>query len=194
MIKAPTSKQLFLDQLRAGLKGLPRSVIEETVADYEAHFEAGRAAGRTEADIASRLGDPARLARELRAEAGVRRWEDERSLSNALGAILGIMGLAALDLLVVLPVLLAVGSCVFAFVIAGAAVCLAGSLLLPFSLVDVNPFPNADWLQGVLLSLGLATGGASVVAFCVLLTIGIVNLLVGYGRAHYRLIAPTYTA
>ncbi|MCG0995988.1 DUF1700 domain-containing protein [Acetobacter indonesiensis] len=194
MIKAPTSKQLFLDQLRAGLKGLPRTVIDETVADYEAHFEAGRAAGRSEADIAAGLGDPTRLARELRAEAGVRRWEDERSLSNALGAILGIMGLAALDLLVVLPVLLTVGACVFAFIIAGAIICLVGSIMLPFALIDLNPLPGADWLQGILISLGLACGGASVVAFCTLLTIGAVNLLTGYGRAHYRLIAPSHSA
>ena len=189
MIKAPTSKQLFLDQLRAGLKGLPRTVIDETVADYEAHFEAGRAAGRSEADIAAGLGDPTRLARELRAEAGVRRWEDERSLSNALGAILGVLGLAALDLLVVLPVLLLVGSIDLAFFIAGAVISLVGSIMLPFALISLLPGFTGDWLQGVLISLGMASGGASVVAVCALFTIGVINLLTGYGRAHYRLIA-----
>lgn len=191
MRQAPDSRQIFLLQLRAGLKGMPRAVIDETMADYEAHFEAGRTAGRTDADIAQRLGDPKRLAREIRAEAGVRRWEDERSLGNALGAIVGILGLAALDLLVVLPVLLFIGSCVLAFVLTGVILCLVGSVMLPFALLGALPLPpGADWLQGLLLSVGLTTGGASLTAFCVLLTIGVVNLLVRYGRAHYRLLAP----
>ncbi|KXV75453.1 hypothetical protein AD953_07415 [Acetobacter malorum] len=183
------SRQMFLDQLRAGLKGLPRSVVEDILAEYTAHFDEGRAAGRSDGEIAAALGDPGRLAREVRAETGVRRWEDERSLSNALGAIMGILGLAALDLLVVLPVLMTVGSVDLAFFIAGACICLAGSLMLPFALINMLPGFDGDWLQGLLISLGMASGGASMVAVCALFTIGTLNLLIRYGRAHYRLIA-----
>ena len=46
----------------------PRST--SVMADYAAHFAEGMAAGRSEAEIAAALGDPLRLARELRAEAG----------------------------------------------------------------------------------------------------------------------------
>ncbi|MFT9398570.1 DUF1700 domain-containing protein [Acetobacter sp.] len=194
MRQAPEdSRLLFLTRLRTGLKGLPRTVIEEAVADYEAHFEAGHAAGRTEADIAQRLGDPARLAREIRAEAGVRRWEDERSLGSALGAIVGILGLAAIDLLIVLPILFLVGVCILAFIAAGAALCLGGCLLLPFGLLDIHPDVGSDWLQNVMICLGLVTAGISITSFCILVTIGIFNLLMRYGRAHYRLIAPSQT-
>lgn len=182
------SKQRFLDQLQAGLKGLPQSVVEDILAEYTAHFDEGRAAGRSDSDIAAALGDPARLAREVRAEAGVRRWEDERSLSNALGAIVGILGLAALDLLVVLPVLMTIGSVDLAFFIAGACVCLAGSIMLPFALINLLPGFEGGWLQGLLISLGMASGGAALVAMCALFTIGVLNLLIRYGRAHYRLI------
>lgn len=70
------SRQMFLDQLRAGLKGLPRSVVEDILAEYTAHFDEGRAAGRSDGEIAAALGDPGRLAREVRAETGVRRWEE----------------------------------------------------------------------------------------------------------------------
>ncbi|GAN68375.1 DUF1700 domain-containing protein [Acetobacter orleanensis] len=182
------SKQMFLDKLRAGLKGLPHSVVEDILAEYTAHFDEGRAAGRSESEIATALGDPSRLAREVRAETGMRRWEDERSLGNALGAIVGVLGLAALDLLVVLPVLLTVGSIDLAFFIAGACICLAGSIMLPFALISLLPGFDGDWLQGVLISLGMASGGASIVAVCALFTIGVINLLIRYGRAHYRLI------
>ncbi|RBM08316.1 DUF1700 domain-containing protein [Novacetimonas cocois] len=187
------SRQMFLDQLRASLKGLPRHVADDILSEYEAHFDEGQAQGRSDSDIAAGLGDPVRLARELRAETGLRRWEDERSLTNALGAIVGVFGLAALDLLIVLPVLLALAALDLAFFLVGIAFCLVGSLLLPLAIVNIGPF-GGDWLQSLLVSLGTASGGASLMAMCVLFTIGMVNLLVRYGRAHYRLIAPSLPA
>ncbi|MBE7619770.1 DUF1700 domain-containing protein [Komagataeibacter sp. FXV2] len=188
------SRQMFLDQLRAGLRGLPRHVIDDIVSEYETHFDEGHAAGRSDGDIAAALGDPVRLARELRAETGLRRWEDERSLTNALGAVVGVFGLAAVDLLVVLPVLTTLAALDLAFFVTGITICLIGSLLLPLAVVHLGPDFGGDWLQGLLVSLGLASGGASLMALCVLFTVGMVNLLVRYGRAHYRLIAPSFPA
>ena len=49
------NRAMFLSELRMGLSGLPHSEIEETVADYEAHFSEGIAAGRSEAAIANAL-------------------------------------------------------------------------------------------------------------------------------------------
>lgn len=185
-----SARQSFLDRLRRGLRGLPRETIEETVAEYAAHFDEGANAGRSESEIAAALGDPDRLARELRAEAGMRRWEDTRSPGAALAAIFGVIGLATVDLFIALPLLLLVSTVAGAFLIAGAAVCLGGSLLLPFALLGLSPFSDPDWLQGVLIALGLATGGASAVAFCLLVFVGIVSFLVRFGRAHYRVISP----
>ena len=59
------TRQAFLDRLRAGLRGLPTSAINDIVADYQAHFAEGVAAGRTEAEIAAALGEPDRVIREL---------------------------------------------------------------------------------------------------------------------------------
>ncbi|MBB2204279.1 DUF1700 domain-containing protein [Gluconacetobacter takamatsuzukensis] len=179
----------FLRRLRSGLWGLPRPAIDDIIADYEGHFDAGRAAGRSDADVATALGDPARLARELRAEAGLRRWEDERSLASALGVIVGVIGLAALDLFVILPVLLGLVGSLFAFLVGGVVVALCGGLMLPFALITNLPGFPGDRLQAGLLSLGLLSGGAAVTSVCILITVGLVNLLVRYGRAHYRLIA-----
>ena len=63
----------FPETLRRRLAGLPPAEIDDLVADYATHFADGMAAGRSEAEIAEALGDPMRLARELRAEAGFRR-------------------------------------------------------------------------------------------------------------------------
>src|SRR5262249_51809468 len=64
------TKAEFLDTLRRRLSGLPAEEIDDLVGDYDTHFAEGMAAGRSEAEIAAALGDPMRLARELRAEAG----------------------------------------------------------------------------------------------------------------------------
>ena len=76
------TRQAFLARLREGLRGLPPSMIDDITADYETLFSEGLAAGRTEDEVAAALGDPGRLARELRAEHGLKRWAEERSRSS----------------------------------------------------------------------------------------------------------------
>ena len=75
------TRDAFMARLREGLRGLPQQTASEILADYETHFADGEAAGRSEAEVAEALGDPARLARELRAEIGLQRWETQRSPS-----------------------------------------------------------------------------------------------------------------
>ena len=119
----------FLADLKRGLSGLPAEEIEEIVNDYDTHFTDGIAAGRSEDSIATALGNPARLARELRAEAGLRRWEERRSPTNLVAALAALVALVAVDLIFLLPVLfvvaivfLAFGVVVLAIVVAGLAV------------------------------------------------------------------------
>ena len=81
------TRQAFMARLREGLRGLPPQTVTDIVADYEAHFVDGEAAGRTEAEVAAALGDPDRLARELRAEATLARWREERSPSAAIDSV-----------------------------------------------------------------------------------------------------------
>ena len=90
------TRSQFLDRLRDGLRGVSRSAREEIMADYEGHFAQGLAAGRGEAEVAAALGDPGRLARELRAGAGVQQWEEKRSPSYIIAIGLCIAGAVAL--------------------------------------------------------------------------------------------------
>ena len=99
------TKSEFLDTLRRRLAGLPPSEIDDVIADYAPHFADGMAAGRSEAEIAEALGDPVRLARELRAEAGLRRWEEERTPANFFAALFGFLALIAVDFVFLLPLL-----------------------------------------------------------------------------------------
>ena len=185
------TRQAFMARLREGLRGLPPSAQADIVADYETHFTEGQAAGRSEADVAAALGDPGRLARELRAEAGLKRWEEERSPSAGASAIFAVLGLGALDILVLLPILMGVGGAIFGIGVAVIAVFFAGGVVFaagPFSGMPGGP------AVALLAGLGLMTGATSAGAVLAIVSIGLVNALVWYGRLHYRLLKPALEA
>src|SRR3954454_24790536 len=109
------NRAAFLAVLNDGLAGLPAREIDDILADYMSYFDEAEASGRSEAEVAAALGDPRRLARELRAETGLRHWENHRSLGNSAAALLALGGLATVDILVLLPLLFAVTVIVLVF-------------------------------------------------------------------------------
>src|ERR1700680_1191126 len=154
----------FLSRLREGLAGLPEKEVDEIVADYSAHFAEGAAPGRSEDDVATALGDPSRLARELRAEAGLRHWEQRRSAGNFIAAIFAFIGLATVDVIVLLPLLFVVALLLFIFAVVLFALLIAGiglvlSVLIPSSFATVVS-TLARGLTGTGLVAGAIGGGA----------------------------------
>jgi len=177
----------FLHRLHKGLSRLPASICKEIMADYEAHFADGMEAGRTEDEVAAALGEPERLARELRAEAGLKRWEAEKNPSAAIGAVIAVLGLGAIDLLILLPILVGVLTAMIALFTAALAVVVAGGAVLvigPFSGVPGGPF------AAILGGLGLVAVGVGSAALLTVITIGLINALVWYGRLHLRAVKP----
>jgi uncharacterized membrane protein len=181
----------FIGQLRRALAGMAPKEIDDIVADYSAHFDEGVAAGRSEQDVASALGDPQRLARELRAEAGLRRWETQRTPGSLIGAVAGLGGMLALDIFILLPVLFAFG--VFAFVmgvllfaggVAGLGLLLSG--LLHWDGLSTVALAASRTLAGIGLLGGSVGGGA----LLWLVLEGLVKLLGRYARLHYQLLKP----
>jgi uncharacterized membrane protein len=181
------TRQDFIARLRQGLVGLPEQAQSDIVADYETHFTEGVAAGRSEADVAAALGDPDRLARELRAEAGVRRWQAQRNPEAAAAAVFAVLGLGAIDILVLLPILITVVSIICTTGIVALVGFIGGAVVFA-----AGPF--ADFPGGVgaalLTGLALMAGGVSLAAVVTLVSTGLVNALIWYGRLHYRLLKP----
>ena len=181
------TRQAFMARLREGLAGLPAQTVADIVADYETHFSDGVAAGRSEEDVAAALGDPGRLARELRAEVGLKAWEENRNPSGAAAAVFAVLGLGAIDILILLPILMGVGGAMFGIAVAVIAVFLAGGVVFaagPFTGIGGGP------AVAILGGIGLMSAAASVGAVLTICTIGLVNALVWYGRLHYRLLKP----
>ncbi len=178
----------FLDTLRRRLSGMSAEEVDDVIADYESHFAEGMAAGRGEDEIAAALGDPIRLARELRAESGFRRWEAERTPANFMSVLFGLLALLAVDFVLLLPVLAILFFFSLIAAIVALSLCLAGVVLI------VN---LPDWGSDALMdhSLVRITGGISMLGFGVgggalLLMLGdwLVRVLGRFARLHYTLL------
>jgi uncharacterized membrane protein len=177
----------FLKRLERGLAGMPADAIAEIVGDYADHFDAARDDGRSDAEVAEALGDPGRIARELRLEAGIKRWEEGRSPSAAWSAVIAFMGLGAIDILILLPLLFpAIGvifglyAAMLGLFIAGGATMIAG----PF-----NAFPGGP-AAAILAGLGMMSAATAITALITIVTIWLVNGLMWFGRLHYKVIQP----
>ena len=177
----------FMARLRQGLVGLPMVTAAEIAADYELHFKDGAEAGRREEEIAAALGDPDRLARELRAEAGARRWTQEQNPSAAAGAIFGLIGLGALDIIIILPLVLPIFGTILGFLVAGVGIFISGGLA-----AVVVPFMGGPGgvLGGVLLGVGLMGMGLFMGGLMAILTKWLIDATVWYARLHYRVVKP----
>lgn len=181
------TRQEFLRRLRAGLVGLPTTTAAEIVSDYETHFDDGVAAGRSEAEVATALGDPDRLARELRAEAGAQRWHQEKNPSAAAAAVFAVLGLGAIDILILLPILMGVIGTIFGFFIAAIALFFSGGAVMV-----AGPFaaPPGGPLAAILFGLGLMAAATTIAALLAIVSVWLVNGLVWFARLHYRLLKP----
>lgn len=177
----------FISCLRRGLNGLPASTINEIVADHEAHFDEAIAAGRAEAEVAAALGDPARLAKEVRVEAGLKRWDEEKNPSAAAAAIFAVLGLGAIDILILLPLLMGVLGALFGVFVAVIAMFFAGGVVFA-----AGPFaePPGGPMTAILAGIGLMALATSAGALLTVVTVWLVNGLVWYARLHYRLLKP----
>jgi uncharacterized membrane protein len=177
----------FMGRLRRGLVGMPAAAAADIAADYEIHFEDGLAAGRSEAEVASALGDPDRLARELRAEAGAQRWHQEKNPSAAVAAIFAVLGLGAISILFLLPILMSVVGVLFGLFMAAIGVFIGGGAIMvagPFA-----GFPGGP-VAAILAGLGLMAGSTTLGALTAILTIWLINGVVWFARLHYRLLKP----
>jgi uncharacterized membrane protein len=181
------TKAEFLDTLRRRLAGMPPDEIDDVIADYAAHFADGKGEGRGEAEIAEALGDPVRLARELRAEAGLRRWEEERTPGSFFAVLFAFLALIAVDFVFLLPLIGGLLLAAFVLAIVLIALCVAGIVLLAkvFSWEGLFALKSITRsLYGIGL-LGIGVGGGALLLMALDYA---VRLLGRFARLHYTLL------
>jgi uncharacterized membrane protein len=184
------TKDAFLRNLKQGLSGLPAEEVDEILADYSAHFAESGAHGRSEAEVAAALGDPARIARELRADMKLRRLETHWSFSNLMAATMALVGLAIVDLVLFLPLLIVAVVLATAFAIVLVALGAAG-LKIFFTALFFDPGGAlTDLLARLFIGFGLVCsfigGGASLL---MAISAG-VRVFGHYARLHFHVVQP----
>ncbi|MFK0164446.1 DUF1700 domain-containing protein [Rhizobium sp. NPDC090279] len=181
------TRDAFLRTLRLGLAGLSTQEIEDIVADYAAHFAESEASGRSEAEVAAALGDPARIARELRADAGLRRFEAHWSVPNLFAAMAALAGLAIVDIFFLLPLLFAAMFVTLGLAIGLVAVGAVGLKIIVTTLLFHIGLPSVAMLARLLIGAGLVScfvGGGALLLMG--LSLG-TRVLGQYARLHFRL-------
>lgn len=116
------TQDAFIQQLRHELRSLPKQVVDEIVADYREYFGDALAAGRSEAEVVAALGDPVKLARELKAQATFRQWETRRSFGNLMRVVVSIAGLGLLQLFLLIPFMFYLLMLTVGYMVSGALV------------------------------------------------------------------------
>lgn len=187
------NRATFMMYLRRGLAGLPQNEIEDVCADYDVHFTEGVAHGRSEDDVAEALGDPSRLARELRAEVGFKRWEQNRNAGNFLGVVLALLGLATIDIVFLFPILCALAGIFFGLALAMLAL-IVGGLFLIFNMLPLFNHVLTNTLLQAVLAIGLLGAGIGGGALLLLVLEWSGQMLVRYARLHYRLLTSASEA
>ncbi|UDL88881.1 DUF1700 domain-containing protein [Mesorhizobium sp. PAMC28654] len=182
------TRDAFLRTLRAGLADLPQQEIEDIVGDYAAHF--ADASGRTEAEVAAALGDPTRIGRELRAEAGLRRFEAHWSVSNMLAATFALAGLVFVDIVFLLP--LVITAVVLALGL-GITLVAIGALGIKIILTTLLFDPGGTFtltLGRLLIGAGLVSGFIGGGALLLLGSGAGIRVVGRYARLHSRITQP----
>ncbi|MCL1950770.1 MAG: DUF1700 domain-containing protein [Turicibacter sp.] len=96
------TKDQFMNELDRRLKALPQAERMDILQDYREHFGFGAEAGKTDQEIAVKLGHPAHIARELLADYRLNQATATTSTTNTFRAILAVGGLSFLNLVFVL--------------------------------------------------------------------------------------------
>ena len=102
-------------------------------------------------------------------------------------AVIGVLGLGAIDILVLAPVLLPMIGVIFGLYVALIALFVSGgalSIVGPFS-----GFPGGA-LTAICSGLGLMAAAIAGGALLTVVTTWLVNALIWFGRLHYRVIKP----
>ena len=59
------NKKDYISALRVQLKRLPSDDVEEIVKEFEAHFDIAASEGKTEEEIAAKLGSPEEVSKDM---------------------------------------------------------------------------------------------------------------------------------
>lgn len=179
------NKKAFLQQLRKGLKGIPKDDLEDILYDYREHIDSALEKGKSEEEVTEKLGSPRKIAKQHRAEFYFRQADINKTTGSAFKAILAGVGLSFFNIIFVFPLLAALYVSLLAVFISFVAVAVSG---LVVSVAGFFFVPFMPALAFVLIGIGVACLG-TLLAIGMAWLIKIVSLgIVSYGKANIGIV------
>lgn len=179
------NKKTFLQQLRKGLKGIPKNDLEDIMYDYQEHIESALETGKSEEEITAALGSPRKIAKQHRAEFYFDQADKKRTTGSAFKAILAGIGLSFFNIVFVLPLLISLYAVLISIFLSFVAVAVSGLVagVAGFFFVPLIPAFAFIFLGLGVTCLGilLAMGSAWMIK---IVTLGIVS----YGKANIGIV------
>ena len=179
------NKKEFMEKLDKALAGIPKDEKKEVMRDYEDHFSIGLEKGRTEEGIAKSLGDPASLAKTIKAEYSITRAKREPSIQNIFRAIITVTGLGLFNLIFVLvPLIIAVMLLFAAYIVAVVFIAVPFLMLVYPTSVSLPSGDTPTWIVGI----GFHIIGDILLVALLYITKGFYKLILAYLRMNVKII------
>lgn len=163
------NKEHFIKELRAATTKLPENEQFEILQDYEEYFSIGQLDGKTEEQIASALGSPKSIGKELSAMSQIEKAETNATIGNMMRAMWTVVGLGFFNLVIVLGPFLVLASLILAGWVAGIGFIAAPVLVLVNVIIYPEIFELFDLFSSLAfcgLGLFIAIGTFLATKFC----------------------------
>ncbi|AXI07712.1 hypothetical protein CUC15_01355 [Oceanobacillus zhaokaii] len=178
------TKKQFLTKLNASLKKLPPEERQDIMQDIEEYFAIGSEEGKSEEQIATSLGSPEQIAKELVATHRVEKVEETTSTGNIIRAVWAVIGLGFFNLVIVLGPFVALAGVIIAGWLMGVSFVVSPILVL----INVFIHPEVFELFDLFFSIGLAGIGLFIAIGMFFATRAIKNGFVRYLKYNVGLV------
>lgn len=128
------TKDKWLERLKKGLSGLNKDEIDDILADYNEYFYDAMEKGRTEEQVTNSLGDPIKLAKQLKADSRIKTAQANMNVKNMTKAIFAIVTLSLFNIIVMVGPIMAIVGVIFGFAVAGVGI-LGGGIISFFGIL-----------------------------------------------------------
>jgi uncharacterized membrane protein len=179
------NRKEFMEKLDNALTGIPKAEKKEVMRDYEDHFSIGLEKGRTEEEIVKSLGEPASIAKSIRAEYSITRAKREPGIKNIFRAMVTVAGLGVFNLIFVLiPLIVAIMLLFAAYIVAAAFIAVPFLMLVYPASVTILSGDTPIWMVGI----GLHIIGDILLVVLLYLTKGFYKLIIAYLQMNVKII------
>lgn len=138
------TKEQFLNKLKASLRGLSFNERQDILQDYEEHFALALEEGKSEEEVAEKLGTPSQIAKELLAAYHLEKVDHEMTTGNIIRAIWAVIGLGFFNLIIVLGPFIAVAAVIFSLWVVAASFIISPVLFV----IDWLGYPSGfEWFN-----------------------------------------------